>query len=150
MLHSRVEIEIHMILQLFIQTAQYSVVVVRAQMAHGCVEERQLVLHAQLLETRTGCGIERTGTTAVLNIDLIHIPHQFQGGITPDVFMERPAEVVRDIVFSIRESAGASEAVHDRAGSAVDAALDLVPVNRAFTFMKLFACFKYSHTERRG
>ena len=100
------------------------------------------MLGADLFEIGTRGRIELCFGAAVLNIDLIDIVHQLQRLITSDILMHRTTEVVGDIVLSVRKSAGAAEAAHDRTGLAFDAGLHLVAVDGTFSFLQCIAGFK--------
>ena len=53
--------------------------------------------------------------TAVGEIDAVDIPHEFQRLLLADVFVQGSAEIIRDVIFAVRESACAAESAHDRA-----------------------------------
>ena len=55
--------------------------------------------------------------------------HQLHGLLLADIFIERAAEVIRQVIFSVGKRARAAEAVHDRARRTADAVLDSLPVN---------------------
>ncbi len=137
-----VEAEFHMVLHLVVHVLQNDVVDICSQMTDGCLQKRQLVLHAELFELAAGCRIHLCSTAAVRGVDIVHIGHQLQGFALSDVLMERTAEVVGDVVLAVGEGAGAAEALHDRAGLALDAGLDLVSVDGAFTLFQRIAGLK--------
>ena len=58
--------------------------------------------------------------------------HQIQRTLFADIFIQRTAKAVRDVVFAIRKSTCAAEAAHHGAPFAVNASLDLFSVNAAF------------------
>ena len=126
-----VEAEFDLVLQMVVKMLQDDVVDIRPQMAYGRVEQMQPVLHAGLLEGRARGRIELRPLPAEAEVDPVDVFHELRRGFLADVFVERPAEVVRDIVLAVGERAGAPEAAHDRAAVAVDAGADLYPVDRA-------------------
>ena len=124
-----VEIEVHPILHGVVQVLQHHVVDVRAQMADGGVQQVQVVLQAQLLDGGVAGGIEVRARAAVGHIDVVHIRHQGQSLLLADIFVERAAELVGDVVLAVGKRARAAEAVHDGAGGAFDAGFHLDAVD---------------------
>jgi len=102
----------------------------------------QAVLQAFRPESGISCGIQPGPCSAVCHIDLIHIVHELQRLGLSDIFMQRAAEFVGNIVFAVGKRACSAETVHDSAGGAVDALGDLFAVNGAFSFMKGTALFE--------
>ena len=88
-------------------------------MADGGVEQVEAALQASGLEGAVGRGIELRVLAAVADVDLVDVVHEFHGLLLADVFVQRAAEVVRQIIFAVGERACAAEAVHDRAGRAL-------------------------------
>ena len=105
-------------------------------MADGGVEQVELILDAELFELRAGGGVELRALAAVGHVDLVDIVHQIERLLLADVLIERAAEIVGDIVFSIGKCTGTAETAHDRAALAADAGLDLVAVNGAVALFK--------------
>ena len=118
-------------------------------MPDGSVQKVQVILNAQGLEPGTGCGVQLGTLSAVAHVDFIHILHQIQRLLFPDIFVEGAAKVVGKIVFSVRESAGTAKAAHDAAAFAANAAFDFLSVNGTVAFIQGMACFKDSHFQRR-
>ena len=112
-------------------------------MTDGRVQEIELVLCADLFERRAGGGVELCFCAAVFDIDLIDIAHELQCLVAADVLVHGAAEVIGDVVLTVRESSRAAEARHDRAGLALDAGFYLVAVDRAFAVFNGVACFEY-------
>ena len=92
---------------------EHDIVDVGAEMTYGGIEEMETMLHAGLLKLRAGCRVELRALAAELEVDLIDVLHQLDGGFLSDIFVERAAEIVRDVVLSIRESTGTTETAHD-------------------------------------
>ena len=92
---------------------EHDIVDVGAEMTYGGIEEMETMLHAGLLELRAGRRVELRALAAELEVDLIDILHQLDGGFLSDILVERAAEIVRDVVLSIRESTGTTETAHD-------------------------------------
>ena len=57
--------------------------------------------HADLAETGAGCGIQLCSLSAMDQIDPVHIFHQLNGLSSPDIFIERAAEIIGDVVLTI-------------------------------------------------
>ena len=62
--------------------------------------------------------------------------------------MQAAAEIVRNIVFPVRKSAGAAESAHDGTGFAADAVFYFIPVDRAFSPVQRIPKFKYADFQR--
>ena len=118
-------------------------------MAHRGIQQMQIILDAQLLELGAGCGIEPGALTAVAHVDLIHILHQFQRLSLADVFIQRTAKIVGNVVFSVGKRTCAAETAHDRAALTANAGLDLHAVNGAMAAVQCMTRFKHSHLQLR-
>ena len=134
-----VEVEVHLVLQLVIEVLEDDVVDVRPQVAHGSVQQGQTVLHAFLFELCAGRGVHFRARSAVCAVDVVDILHELEGRLPADVFIERAAKVVRDVVFAVRESARPAEAVHDGTGGTVDAALHFLAVDGTVALREFMA-----------
>ena len=141
--------EIHFVLQFSVQILQHDKVDVGSQMTHGCVEKIQLILETELLEMRARRGVHLGSLSAVLHVDLIHILHQVYGFLLADILIERTAEIIRDIVFSVRECARTAEAAHNGAGFTADTALDLIPVDRTMSLFQRMSSLKHANLKLR-
>ena len=111
-------------------------------MTDGGVQKMQVVLDTKCLEAGTGGGVEFAAVTAVTHIDLVHIVHQFQGLLLADILIQSAAEVVGDIVLSVRECTGTAETAHNGAALAADTALYLIAVNGTVSLIKRVTRFK--------
>ncbi len=147
--HRCAEIEVRLVLELRVQVLQDHIVDIRPEMAHGGVQKFQLVLHAELLELCVGGAVQFRPLSAVGEVDLIHIFHQLESLLLADVLVERAAEVIGDIVFSVREGAGAAESAHDRAGAAADALRDRLAVDGTASLRELIALLKHGDLQVR-
>ena len=67
----------------------------------------------------------------------------------PDMLVERTAEVVCDIVFSIGKCARTAKAAHDRAGRTLDTGLYLLPIDRAAPLLQRIAGLKHGELQLR-
>ena len=116
---------------------EHDIVDVGAEMTYGGIEEMETMLHAGLLKLRAGCRVELRALAAELEVDLVDILHQLDGSFLSDILVERAAEIVRDVVLSIRESTGTTETAHDRAAVTVNTGFDLFTIDRALTTAEL-------------
>lgn len=96
----------------------------------------QIALQAASLERAVGRGIQPCVLPAVADVDRIDVVHQFHGLLFADIFIKRAAEIVRQVVFSVRKRPRATEAVHDRTRRTADAVLDRFAVNGTFAFFE--------------
>ena len=142
-----VEVEVHLVLQFVIEVLEDDVVDVRPQVAHGSVQQGQTVLHAFLFELGTGGGVHFRARSAVCAVDVVDILHELEGRLPADVFIERAAKVVRDVVFAVRESARPAEAVHDGTGGTVDAALHFLAVDGTVALRELVPLFEHGDVQ---
>ena len=83
------------------------------------------------------------------HVDGIHIVHQLQRLLFADMFVQRAAEVVGDIVFTVRKRACAAESAHDRAAFAVDTGFDLLAVDGTFALFEAVTRLEYRCLEAR-
>ena len=119
-----IKVEVHLVLKERVQVFQHHIVDVGAQMAHGGIQQVQVVLNADGLKLGAGGGIEPGARAAVGHVDVIYIFHQVQGPLLADILVEGAAEIVGDVVFSVGKSPRAAEAGHDGAALAANTALD--------------------------
>ena len=97
----RIEVKSHLILQFRIKIFQYHIVNIRPQMAHGGIQQIQVVLQAKLLKMRACRRIQLRPLTAVFHIDLIHIAHQLNGLLFPYILVKSPSKVIGNIILSV-------------------------------------------------
>ena len=112
-------------------------------MPDGRVEQVQIALQTAGLERAVGRGIQLRVLAAVADVDFVDVVHQLHGLLLADIFIERAAEVIRQVIFSVGKRARAAEAVHDRARRTADAVLDSLPVNGTSALFERLALFKY-------
>ena len=148
--HGGVEEEIHLLGKFGIEVFQHHIIDVRAQMAHGSIQQIQLVLDAELFEPGTGGGEEPGALAAVGHVDFVHITHQLQGVLFTDVLVQAAAEVVGDVIFSVGKRARAAEAAHDGTAFAADAGFDFFAVDGAAALFQGMAGFDTRRTRRSG
>ena len=134
--------ELDMVLHLRIEVFQDHVVDVRPQVADRRIQELELVLDTDLLEIRARRGVEFCPLTAVRHVDRVHVLHQLQGLLFADILVERPAEVIGDIILPIAEGARSAEAGHNGTALASDAGLHLVPVDGTAALFQLVSSLK--------
>ena len=144
-----VEEELDLIPQMLIEVFQHDIVDVGAQMPYRGIQQVEAVLQAELFDVGVGGGIELGALAAVLKVDLIDIVHQLQSLGLADIFIESSAKLIRDVILTVGKCACAAEAVHNRAGLAADARLDLFAVDGAFSFIERVAGLEDSHPELR-
>ena len=137
--YGREEEDLHLVLQFIVEVREHLVVDVRAQVPDGGIEQVQPVLQAFSLQPGGGGGIELGLCAAMGSIDRVHVFHQFDRLVLADELVERAAEGVGNVVFPIREGAGAAEARHDGTVFAVDAFGDLFAVDGAFALFQRIA-----------
>ena len=154
------EVKIDPVFQFIIKILQNNIIDVCSQMADRCIQQCQFVLHTDFFQFRPGSGIHGCIISAVSNIDVIYIMHQFQSLFPADVFMQRPAKIICNVVFAVGKSTSAAKAVHNGTSLAVDAGFDLFSINRTmslfqrsaflqdcyfqFGFFRQLICRKYS------
>jgi len=118
-------------------------------MAHRGIQKLQFVLKAELFEFSASSRKHAGFFTAMSDIDFVDVFHQVCGHGTADMFVQRAAEIVGNVVLAIRESACATEAAHDRAGFTFDAAFYFFVVDRTVSLFKRVAGFKNGNFYRR-
>ena len=131
-----------MVLHLVIQVFQHDVIDVRSEMPHLCIQQMQTVFQAHSLDLGICGGIQPGSLSAVIQVNLIHIAHQIQRFFFSGILEERTAELVCNVVFSVRKGARAAEAAHNAADRTADAGFHLFPVNGALALIQRPAEFK--------
>ena len=142
MVDVRVKIEIDLVAEMVVHVFKHLIVYVGSEVAHRCVKELKSVLNTHFFELRAVRGVDFRTLSAVLHVDFVNIVHEFKSLVLADMLIERAAEIVCYIVFSVRESARAAETAHDRAGLAPDAGFYLVAVDGTFSAFQLVTCLK--------
>ena len=145
MLYRRMEIKINMVFHLIVHVFQYDVVDIGTEVAHRCIEQLQLVLHAELFEFCARSGEHPCRLSAVADVNLIDVVHQIYRLFASDVLIQRAAEIVRNVVFSVGESACSAKSAHDRTGRTFDTGFHLLAVNRTAPFFQRVAGLKDCH-----
>ena len=141
--HGRAEVKVDLRRQLGKEIFQHDKIDIRPEVPDGRVEQVQIALQTAGLERAVGRGIQLRVLAAVADVDLVDIVHQLHGLLLADIFIERAAEVIRQVIFSVGKRARAAEAVHDRARRTADAVLDSLPVNGTSALFERLALFKY-------
>ena len=139
-----VKIEIHLILQMIIEVLQNNIINIRTQMADRSIQKMQAVLHTGFLKFCSRSGIQLRALPAKTEIDSIHIFHQFNGCLFSDILIESAAEIIGNVVFSIRKCTGSAESTHDGAAFAVNTGLDFITINGTFTVLQRMSYLKNS------
>ena len=142
--YGRAEVEIDLWFQLGKEIFQHYKIDVRSKVPDRRIEQMQIALQAASLERAVGRGIQPCVLPAVADVDRIDVVHQFHGLLFADIFIKRAAEIVRQVVFSVRKRPRAAEAVHDRTRRTADAVLDRFAVNGTFAFFERLSLFKHS------
>jgi uncharacterized FAD-dependent dehydrogenase len=86
---------------------------------------------------------------SVREVDLVHILHELDGLLFSNVFKQRTAKVVGDVVFAFAKRARTAKAAHDGAALAVDASLDPPAIDGAPASIQLIASLKHGHAQLR-
>ena len=73
--------------------------------------------------------------------------HQIHGLLLADILMQCAAEVIGNVILTVRECTGAAEAAHDRAALAADAGLDLVSIDGTVPLIQCVTGFKYRNLQ---
>ena len=74
-------------------------------MPDGSIQQMQPVLQARGPETAVRGIVQFCAAAPVLDIDLIDIMHEFKRSVFPDMLVERAAEFICNIVFTVRKCA---------------------------------------------
>ena len=85
----------------------------------------------------------------MIDIDLINIIHQINCLFTADMLVQRTAEIIRNVVFSIGESACSAKSTHDRTGRTFDTGFHLLAVNRTTALLQRIARLKNRYLKPR-
>ena len=143
-----VEEEINLVREMLVYVLEHYVVDISTEVTNRCIEKMQIVLHTDLLEL-TACGrVELRAATAVKHIDIVNVFHKIDGLLLADILVERAAEIVGYIVFSIRKSTRTAKSGHNRAGLAFDTGFYLVAVDGTLAATEGIAGLKDRYLER--
>ena len=93
-----------------VQVFQDDIIDIRSQVTDRSIQELEFVLDALFFEFRPRSGIKLCALSSVFQVNVIHILHQLDRFFLPDIFMERAAEIIRDIVLAVAESTRPAEA----------------------------------------
>ena len=105
--------EVDAVLHFLVQVFKDNEVDVSAEMAHGCIQKLELVLHAESLDFRSCSAVELGAFAAMGHVDMVHILHEFGGLLLSDILVKRSAEIICDVVLAVGECACTSETAHD-------------------------------------
>ena len=141
------KVEVHAVLELVIYVLQHDVVYIGTEVAHLRVQQVQAVFKAHALDAGVRGGIELRALAAVGAVYFIDVHHEVDCFLLADVLKERAAELVGDIVLTVRESARAAEAAHYIADIALDAGLDLFAVYGASALIQRAAKLEHRDLE---
>ena len=94
-------------------------------------------------------GIVFISLATVGYIDLVHILHQVQRLLFPDMLVKGAAKIIGNIVLSVGESPGAAEAAHDGAALAPHTGGDPLAVDGAVPLFQRVTRFKHSNFQIR-
>ena len=116
-------------------------------MADGSVKKVQLVLNAELFELRACGSVEMGSLTAVAHVYLVNVVHKLESLLLAYMLVKSSAEIVGNVVFTVRERARSAESAHDGAVLASDAAFYFFSVNRTVSFFKGMTGLEYRNLE---
>ena len=150
LLHRRIEMKLHLGGQLLVQVLQHDIVYIGSEMPHRSIQKVQPVLEAHLFDVAVGSGVQRGSLPSVGKVDLIDIFHQVDRLLFADILVQSAAELVRDVVFAVRECARSAEAVHDGTGLATHAGCHFHPINGAFPPLQRVSGFKNCYAQFRS
>ena len=139
-----VKIEIYLILQMILEVLQNNIINICTQMADRSIQKMQTMLHAGFLELCSCSGIQLRSLPAKAEVDSIYVFHQFNGRLLSDILIESTAEIIGNVVFSIRKCTGAAESAHDGTAFAVNTGLDFITINGTFTVLQRMSYLKNS------
>ena len=71
------------------------------------------MLQADLFKFGSRRGVKLGPLTAVTHIDAVHIVHEIHGPLSANVLIKGAAEIVGDVVFAVRKSAGTAKSAHN-------------------------------------
>ena len=148
-LYGRIKEEIHLVFKIGVEIFQNDVVDIRAEMADRSIQKVQIVLDAERLKSCACGGVELAARTAVAHIDLIYVVHKIQRVLFADIFVKRAAEVIGNVVFSVRKCARTAESAHDGAAFAADTGLDLFAVDWTVALMQRVSRLKHRNLQLR-
>ena len=118
-------------------------------MPDGSIQQVQVILNTEGFKPAAGGGIELCSRAAVAKIDLVHIAHQIQSLLFADIFIQRSAKIIGNVIFSIRERACSAKAAHNTTAFAADAGFHLLPIDGTAPLAQGMACFKDSNLQLR-
>ena len=118
-------------------------------MAHGSIQKMQVILQALFPDLGSRGGIQPGPFPAEREVDPVHIFHQLQRRVLPDIFMQRTAEIVRDVVLAVGKSPRSAETAHNGAARAVNAFLYFLSVDGAAAFFQLMSHLKHGDLQIR-
>ena len=135
-LHRFQEAELDLVLHLVVEVLKDDEVDVRSQVSYRCIHQFELVDHAKSCDVGTCCGVKLCAFSAVGHVDMVDILHQTDCLFLSDVLAKCSAEIICDVVFSVRECSGTAETGHDGAGFAAYAGLDVLSVDGALPLLQ--------------
>ena len=148
-LYRFVKIKFHFILQFIEKILQNHIVDIGSQVAYRSIQKVQTVLHTDLFESGSCRRIQLCSLSAVEQIDLIHVLHQFDSRLFTDMFVQSAAKIIGDVIFSVRKCTSSAETAHDGTALTVDTGLDLHTVDRTFSLIQHVTGLKDSHLQFR-
>lgn len=143
------EIEINVGLHFIVHVFQHDIVDISTEVTHRCIEQLQLVLHAELFEFCARSREHPCRLSAMADVNLIDVVHQINRLFASDVLIQRAAEIIRNIVFSIGESACSAKSAHDRTGRTFDTGFHLLAVNRTTALLQRITRLKNRYLKLR-
>ena len=83
------------------------------------------------------------------DVNLVYILHKLRCFLLTNVLVQRPSEIIRNIVLSVGKCSCAAKSAHDRARLTVNTSLHLVAVDRALTPVQRMSRLKDSYFKLR-
>ena len=144
-----VKVEIDLIFKVIIKIFKHDIVYIRAQVTHGSLQKMKVVLYALLFERRACRSVELCSLSAIGKVNFVNIVHQLKSVLFADILVKRTAEIVGDIIFTVRKSTCTAEAAHNRAAFAAYTGFYFFAVNRATALIESVTCFKNGNLHMR-
>ena len=138
--------EFHFVLEVFIGGLEHFQIVFRAQMADAGSQQVQIMLDGLVADVAV-FRAEYLSRSPVLHVDFIYIIDEVHDFFVRQVFIEPAAELGGEVVFAIGESTGTTEAAHDAAGLAANAAFHLACGNGADTGIDILTALEQQYFE---
>ena len=135
----------YFIFQLVVNICQNLVIYIRAQMSDFGVQQSQFILITNLMEFCRRGRIQFCLVPAVLYVDFIDVFHKFERSFLAYMLVKTAAEIVCNVVLSVRKGARSAEAAHYRTNLTSRACFYFFAVDRALSLRKRIARFEHGN-----